>query len=419
MPRQPKQLVEAIFDRLKARGDKPARVSSLFHAPRQPSSPDAPKPARSRRTPTTAKIQTRFPLGLDIGATSVKWVQLGMVKDTPSVVGLGCELLELAEQLPDAERASAAARRLRQLAVQHRLAGPVAVSLPLEDVTLHLFKLPMLAEAELRDALHWQLEQTLPAHVKFEDVVMDFIPLEGLGREQEIQVLTTTVTKAKVMARAELVRQAGLEPVAVDLDPCALAACLLWPGHVRPDETILVLHLEMQRAFMAVVAKSQLAFSQALLVTGSGLTRAIADALRVSYEEAERLKVAHGVSAENRPAAAGSEPVGDDTAGQVARALASPLENLMVDVLHSFKGFSYQVSQSQVTSFNRVLLSGGSSGLPGLAAYLEGRFGVPVSVADPLGTLPVLDETVSPADRAAFGPRLGIALGLAIRDVTP
>ena len=419
MPRQPKQLVEAIFDRLKARGDNPSRVSSLFRAPSTPASTDVTTPSRPRQTRPATKLQKRFPLGLDIGTTSVKWAQMGIVKKESRLVHVGYESLDLAEQTSDAARTAETARRLRQIAAQHQLSGPVAISLPLEDVTLHLFKLPALSETELRDALHWQLEQTLPSQVKFDDVVMDFMVLDGFSREHETQVLTATVTKPKVMARIELVRQAGLDLVAVDLDPCALIASLLWRGQIRPEETVLVIHMETQRAFMAVIAKAQLAFSQSLLVTGASLTQAIAEALRIPYESAERLKSMYGLSGESRQTVTTPGVGEEDTAVQVARALASPLENLMVDILHSFKGFSYQVSQSQVTSFNRALLSGGSSGLPGFAAYLEGRFGVPVAVADPLETFPVFDEMVSSDDRAGLGPRLGIALGLAIRDVTP
>lgn len=361
----------------------------------------------------------RFPIGLDLGTTALKWVQLGMVNGQLQIVDVGYQPLRTTAAASEADRQAERHELLRQFVKQHPRSRAVVLSLPLEDVNLRVLKMPVLPEGELAQAIRWQIEQTLPAQVSYEEFIIDHVALQAMASQSESRVLVASVPRQLVMSLVEHVRRVSLQPVAIDIDPMALAACVVGQQRVSSQETVLLLHFGATTASFSVVAKGQLVFSRSLLTTGQNLTQAIADHLRVSWEKAEEWKRTVGMRhaqdlLQGSLLAQVSEPH-----VAVARALASPLESLIVDVLHAFKSFSHQVSQSQIQRFDRVLVDGGGALLPGLVPWLQVRLGVPVELVNPLDAIPMTPTRVGAArqPRKEHTPAFTLAMGLALRDV--
>lgn len=412
--RQRTRLVESIFSRRKKEREAKG-IPSLFH-------PVSPPPIGPRQAKPTAlrSVERRFPIGLDIGSTSLKWAQLGQAGGKNHVVELGSRPLEVSAGLAEAEQEAQLQEALRQVVSQQRLSGEAVLSLPLEDVTLRLLKMPVLPETELLQAIRWQVEQTLPPQVSYDQLSVDYVVLPQLANQWESRVLVASVPRQRVLALVERVQGAGLTPVAVEIDPFAMADCVEFQHHFEPEETALLIHLGASSSFISVVAKAELVFTRSVLTTGRTLTQAVADQLRVSLEQAETLKRSHGLlhSGELGKAAPPSEGAQGDMGMATARALASPLENMVVDILHAFKSFSHQVTQSQIQGFQRVYLAGGAALLPGLPPWLETRVGASVQLVDPVGSLP--SPGVAPALQpwSQFAPSFAIAMGLAFEEAT-
>ena len=394
MERRPERLVESIFERLKVRA-KGGKVPSLFQAGvSSPSAQEAPSTAhetpQGAPSPKEPLIARRYPIGLDIGARSVKWIQLGVMEGKTHLVELGLK----ARQEED----------LRQIVAQQGLSGQAVLCLPLEEVSLRLLKLPVLPEEEMGQAIRWQIEQTLPQGVSFEEFAMDYLALPEMGGSWESSVLVAMAPRQRVTKLVEEIKAAGLTPVAVEIEPFAVAALQIRFKQQGPEETVLLVHVGASSAWISVVAKEQLVFSRTILTTDQSLTQAVVDHLRVPRQEAQTLKRAHGL-------------LQSEEAKTVARALASPLENMVVDILHAFKSFSHQVAHAQIQRFDRVTLSGEGTQLPGLDQWLQSRMGVPVETMDPLGLFPWRDL---PADVQAFrqtSSQFAVAMGLALREV--
>lgn len=404
MERQREHLVESIFNRLRPRDGKPRKSPSLFQ-------PVAATPSETTTPPlpSSAVVGRRFPLGLDFGTASLKWAQVGLVEGRPHVVQVGSQPMKSFSNVSESERQAEVSGSLRRLITQHQLAGPVVLSLPLEDVSLRLLKLTAVPEAEMGPAIRWQVEQTLPPGVSYDEFTVDHVVLQEMAGQGESRVLVAMVPRQRVMAMVERVIQAGLQPVAVEIDPFAMATCVTAQRTPTVEGTLLMLHLGASSASLSVVTRGQLVFARSILTTGYSLTQAIADYLRVSKDDAETLKRTYGVLP---PSAQAEEP-----AARVARALASPLENLIVDMLHTFKGFSRQMAQLRMQNFQRVILGGGGAQLPGLAPWLEARAGVPVELLDPFAPFPVLPSaTAVPLDQLAA--QCVVAMGLALRELS-
>lgn len=372
---------------------------------------------RRHRQGTSEPPATRFPIGLDLGADSVKWVQLGRTDGQIAIVAFGSQPLQPPSTPSETEQQAQLREALRQIVAERGLSGEVVLSLPLEAVTLRVLKMPVLPEAELQQAIRWQIEQTLSPQVSYEDFTVDHLVLEQIGGPWESRVLVASAPRQLVMSIVDHVRSVGLQPVAVDIDPVAVAACVSFQHRFQPEETLLLLHLGSSSASLSIVAKQQLAFSRSILTTDHSLTQAVADHLQVSRDQADTLKRTHGLLNSPEVVQTAPSPNAPDEALAVARALASPLENLLVDMLHAFKGFSYQVTQSRIERFNRVHLSGEGVQLPGLVPWLQARLNTPVELVNPLAIFPLREPADSPKPVSEPASQFAIAMGLAVSEV--
>jgi Tfp pilus assembly PilM family ATPase len=104
---------------------------------------------------------------------------------------------------------------------------------------------------------------------------------------------------------------------------------------------------------------------------------------------------------------------------EASRALEPVLEELIREIRRSFAFYDYQRvpggTNPGADAVMRVILSGGTSKMPGLAQYLTDQLGIPAQPADLFNTGSlVLPEGAG--DLHAQGPLLATALGLALRE---
>ena len=410
MERQTDRLVESIFDRLKTKDQKSRLIPSLFHSSSGTKTVAPPEP----QVPFKPSGR-RFHLGLDIGSATFRWVQLGLVRQRIEIMEIGQQPLESGAILPEAERKNFLRDQLRQMVSTRALGGAAVLSLPVEVATLRVLKMPVLPEGEMEQAVRWQIEQTLPPQISYDDLAVDFLSLGEMGTLQENRVLISSVPRRRVLELVELVQSAGLQPIAVELDSFSVMTVLKAQRRIPEGQTVLLLDLGAASSSFSVISKGGLSFSRAILTTGRSLTRSIAERLRISADQAEILKRTHGMTGHPELNVAPQGAAGESLS--VAQALASTLENLVMDALHSFKDFSHQITQSQIQRFDRLYLSGGTALLPGLAPWLERRLGAPVEILNPSGILPVAKSASVPPSWEEAAVRFSVAMGLALREV--
>jgi len=126
--------------------------------------------------------------------------------------------------------------------------------------------------------------------------------------------------------------------------------------------------------------------------------------LGVSKDEAERLKQDLGAMAETDP--------------QSASGLQVILGSLLQPIINEIRYASEVYSKMELTDgkkIEKIILTGGSAHLPGLAKELTAALNVNVYIGDPWARVitpeelrPVLDE---------IGPKLSVSVGLAMREI--
>jgi len=136
-------------------------------------------------------------------------------------------------------------------------------------------------------------------------------------------------------------------------------------------------------------------FARDIPFGGNNYTHAIAQHLKIPFDQAESAKLGRdvGVNWES-----------------LVPALESVSRELSLEVQRTFDYFASTADSERI---GKIVLAGGCAQLPGLTDYLSSTWGIPVELAQPFARIDVgsgHSEIVG-----AAGPSLAVAVGLALR----
>jgi hypothetical protein len=211
-----------------------------------------------------------------------------------------------------------------------------------------------------------------------------------------MQVLLVAVRRGFVEDHITQLKAAGLTPEVIDVDVFALSNAyeLLGPGpQPNPEKTATALiDIGASKSNIAIVQGTRLLFTREVYLAGNEITDAIVRTFNEPAEDVERIKSAPGEALEALIDAA--MPAFEDLANEI---------RLSFDYVEG--QFEVQVSD--------LVLTGGSSQLPGIPEILGNILGRPVHVFDPLAGLDLVPSRYDMHGLDANGPSLTVALGLA------
>lgn len=337
------------------------------------------------------------PVALDIGSTFIKLVHLkasgkgyqlvkfGMVPLPPEVIVEGAVM--------DAGRVVDAIKEL--LAAQKVSTKHVALSVSGSSVIIKRVAVTDMSDEELSESIKWEAEQYIPFSI--DDVNIDFQKLGPGPAEGQADVLLVAVKKDKINDYINLVKEAGLEPVVMDVDAFALANMYELNYELEAGTTALlnigasVMNINVLRDGMSI-------FTRDITVGGNRYSEALQRDFGLSYDDAENVKqggTAEGVDRE-----------------QVAGAMAAVTEDIVAEIQRSFDFFRSTTGSEAV---QRVLVSGGCAKIERFTTILAERLEVPVEVTNPFKNIKVDPRKFDAAYMESVSPMFGVAVGLAIR----
>ena len=201
--------------------------------------------------------------------------------------------------------------------------------------------------------------------------------------------------KSKVLEYAAVVEQAGLRPSIVDVDSFALGN--QFELNYPDDRHEAVALIDIGASFMKtnVVRGGSTIFARDIPFGGNNYTQAIAQQLKVPFEQAEAAKLGRDVGVRWEAVVPALEAVSRELSLEVQRT------------------FDYFASTAESERIGRIVLAGGCSLLPGLNDYLSSNWGIPVELARPFERIEVDPQYTE--DVNAAGPALAVAVGLALR----
>ena len=348
--------------------------------------------------------EARF-LGVDIGSSSIKVVQLKKEKERALLetygelslarygdgsVGRSLRLLEvkLVEALQDI---------IREAQVK---ATNAIVSIPLKDSFLTTMDLPELGEEDMKEAVPYEARKYVP--VPISEVVLDWHVLPPKSEEQKSASIGSARKKFRTVFLAAVPKEliskykknfesAGLEISAFEIEVFSFARAALR----RDSETSLIMDLGASSVKLTIADGGAVRASHSLDRGSQDLTLALSQSLGVDWDRAEILKRENGII--KKP----------ETEG-----VALVLEPLVEFWASEGERFLLDWKRKGGRSISKVLIGGGGALLPGIKDLLVKRFGVEVFVINPFSKV-VYPAFLEPALRevgATFTNAVGLAL---------
>lgn len=339
-------------------------------------------------------------VGLDIGTSAVKLVELKERKGgTFQLLRLGVEPLS-AETIVDGSimDSSLVVDAIQKLNSQSGVKTPhYATSVSGHSVIIKKIQMPTMSAEDLSESIYWEAEQYIPFDIN--DVRLDYVVLseEEPGRDT-IDVLLVAVKREKVNDYVSLISQTGKTPTMVDVDAFAVQNAYEVNYDVDHTKVIALANMGAAVTNISILAQGTPVFWRDISFGGSQFTESLQREFSLSFEQAEQLKRGEAVGGVT-PAEAATilDAVSGDMAGEVQ------------------KTFDFFAATSAEGSIDEMVLSGGGALTPNLQQVLKDRFGLPVTLMDPLRRIEY-KESDFPSDwLQAISPTLTVAIGLAIR----
>lgn len=345
--------------------------------------------------------KTKPLVGLDIGSSSIKLVQMNETKRGYSLEKFGIMPLDpeliVDGTVMDAGRVTEAIRQL--VAEQKIKIKEVSLAVSGHSVIVKKIQVPVMSEDELEESIKWEAEQYIPFDIN--DVNIDFHILgqgEGGENREQMNVVLVAVKKDKLNEYTALITEAGLTPVIVDVDAFSLENMYCINYDIAAGEVVALVNIGASVMNINIVKNGDFAFTRDISIGGNRYTETVQKELNLSYEDAERAKKGESV-----------EGVNPETLNAVIETVNG---EVAAEITRSFDYFKTTSLQDKV---DKVLLSGGCSKIRGLVPYLSERLGVKVDMANPFNHVEVNPKMFDVQYLREVAPQAAVGVGLASR----
>jgi type IV pilus assembly protein PilM len=344
----------------------------------------------------------RNALGLDIGTSSIKLVQLKESKKGIQLASFSMAPLP-SEAIVDGAvmNSGAVVDTIQAMVAAQKLKNrQCAISISGHSVIIKKISLPAMTPEELDESIKWEAEQYIPFDVN--DVYIDYQILQTRPEQGQMDVLLVAAKKEMVDEYANVVREAGLEPVVVGIDCLTIQQCFELNYGYPPGETIVLINIGASTININVVANGITTFTRDIAMGGNQFTEEIQKQLNVSYDEAEAYKLGgeRGVDA-------------DSVVPQEVERVVSAVSEQMASEIH--RSLDFYMATSSEGRISRIYLSGGSAKIPALGRTLENRIGVACELVDPFRGVQVDPKLFNLDYINQVRPLAAVVVGLGLR----
>ncbi len=340
-------------------------------------------------------------VGLDIGSSAVKAVELNVSSKGFEVVNLGMAPLPPEAIVQGAFLNSAAiVESIRDAMSNARIKHKnVAAAVAGHSVIVKKISLPTMTPEELEESIKWEAEQYIPFDVN--EVNLDFQILDGGEAEGQMDVLLVAAKKDLIDDYVQVISEAGLVPSVMDVAAFAMENAFEANYETGDDEVVALVNIGAQVVNISILCNGSPAFTRDISTGGNQYTGEIQKTLSIGFDEAERIKLG-GKS---------SEASQDVVPQEVEQAMRAITDTVLGEITRSLDFFSATSAESRI---GKIILTGGSSQIPGLADAFKERANVPVEHLNPFER--ALPNKRFDADYLeSMAPFMSVGVGLALR----
>ena len=232
----------------------------------------------------------------------------------------------------------------------------------LDSLFIKRLRLPNIPEAELSEAVKWQVKEELSFDLS--KGIIDFLVLDQRSLEdgsKMLDIICAAAGEDEVGAQVSLLKQAGLNCLAVIPLPFAYAKLLGRHFFKQKEECAGILHIEEERCFFSMHKGSNLEFFRDLPFSISKLRDSLRGVLisdkgrtALSNDQAQEALFKTGLL---------------EAGGQIFSMLRPDLERLASEIKRSLDYYTSQFKRE--AAVNNILLSGRAIDIPDIDKFLK------------------------------------------------
>ncbi|MEY4615608.1 MAG: fimbrial assembly rane protein [Pseudomonadota bacterium] len=338
-------------------------------------------------------------IGIDLGSSSIKLVELEAVSGGYSLVSFG-----VVPTPPDAISNG-----------QINEAGPLAgaISGLIQDsktktknsvtgmwgssIIIKRISIPRVDSKVLRETIRFEAEQYIPFDIS--SVALTHVVLETNQSTDTMDVLVIAAKSDQLVQYVEAISLSGLKCSIMDANSVALANCFELNYGTFPNETIALMNFGAETTNFVVLHNGDLIFCRDIGVGGNSISLEISRSLGISLPEADTFKI--------------SALAGAEVPDEVHAIISSEIEKMVEEIKNSFDFFS---ASNVGFNVSRVFFSGGSAHLSSLIQQVAISLGMTFEKMDPFKKIKVNTKKFNINYLEKISYLAPIAVGLASRE---
>ncbi len=336
-------------------------------------------------------------IGIDIGSSSVKLVQVKDLKGSFQLLNVGIvplppEAIVDNTMMDSTAVVNAVKNVVSGLGIKAR---DVASSISGNSVIIRKIVLPAMSSEELEDQISWEAEQYIPFDIN--DVNMDFQILSPDSIDpSKMNVLLVASKKDIINDYVAVFNSAGMHLTVVDIDSFAVQNAFEMNYDVSTEDVVALINIGASVMNINVVKAGVTLFTRDVQMGGNLYTEEIQKQLGVSGSEAESMKL---LALESRNTA-------------LIEVLCKVNDSVTQEIRRSLDFYNSTASEDRIS---KIYASGGAFKGYGLVDAVCDRIGLAVELINPFARLKFNEKEFDPEYLKEIGPLMTVTVGLAIR----
>lgn len=357
------------------------------------------------------KKKPRSFLGIDIGTTGIRMVQLGLdgeeiklenyayteTKEYMEILNNGRRTADV--KMSDAEILNDLLKIIDEAKIT---AQKTAVSIPTSSAFSSIMVLPDISDSEINEVVNYEARQHIP--LPLNEVVFDWSVTgkrvekkknngENKNQIKKINVLIVAIPKEITEKYAGIIKKTNLKLVALETESFSLARSL-----VKDNKKItMIVDIGNKTTNIVIVKDGSVLESHSVPGTGGEeITRIISHGFSVDFNRAEALKRDVGLTFDG-PQKKVSE-------------IALPIMSIITSEIRKVNDSYFNKNKKNI---EKIIISGSSASLPGLIDYFSKELNTDVETANPWKNI-VYDKALS-KELKQISASFSVAVGLALR----
>lgn len=351
-------------------------------------------------------------LGVDLSPDSIKLVELTTEKGKPKLVTYG-----YTEAKSDVLKGDFIANKnltsilLKEVADRAKVTtNSCLAAIPTSQVFSSVIKLSGVLkrdldnDSRLRNMLSEEVKKILPKPIEEMSFDYNILPTPEIEKAEDktkldsVRFLITAASKDQVTSYKEIFDQAGFQLINLDIESFSLINSL-----VGNDQSLIMLvDIGENRTNLSIVNLNIPILNRSIQIAGSDITKAIADSMKISVQEAENYKLDLGIM------------VDQENLDKFPRPIEQAISPIVSEIKYLLKTYYEQISNQK--TIDKIILTGGSALLGNnLDKYLTNTLNIRTYIGDPWARIVYPEELTSVLQ--TIGPRFSVAVGLAMRQL--